>query len=63
METLRVHLSAMFLVVVMLTGSLSCRTAQRESGATILIDSDDTSGVVRGPKGPEAGSPRTNAAQ
>jgi hypothetical protein len=55
METSQFRLPAMFLVVVMLTGSLSGRAAQRESGATIPIDSDDISGVVRGPKGPEAG--------
>ena len=55
METFHVRLPAMFLVVVMLTGSLSGRTAQRESGATIPIDSDDIGGIVQGPKGPEAG--------
>jgi hypothetical protein len=55
METSHFRLPAILLVVVMLTGSLSGRAAQRESDATIPIDSDDISGVVRGPKGPEAG--------
>jgi hypothetical protein len=42
-------------VAVIVAASLSGMAAWQETGAAIPIDGDDLGGVVRGPKGPEAG--------